>query len=73
MTNEGVLAFWKGLPFAWGRELSYTSVKLGACEFLRCEFKCVCFGSVVVVVCRLAAAGSWICLQKMACDCTACF
>ncbi|KAL7474872.1 hypothetical protein ACHAW6_000820 [Cyclotella cf. meneghiniana] len=30
MTNEGVLAFWKGLPFAWGRELSYTSVKLGA-------------------------------------------
>ncbi|KAL3766225.1 hypothetical protein ACHAWO_012227 [Cyclotella atomus] len=30
MANEGVLAFWKGLPFAWGRELSYTSVKLGA-------------------------------------------
>jgi hypothetical protein len=33
MANEGVLAFWKGLPFAWGRELSYTSVKLGACKF----------------------------------------
>mmetsp|Transcript_14024 Transcript_14024/g.29517 ORF Transcript_14024/g.29517 Transcript_14024/m.29517 type:complete len:284 (-) Transcript_14024:241-1092(-) len=30
MANEGALAFWKGLPFAWGRELSYTSVKLGA-------------------------------------------
>lgn len=26
----GVTAFWKGLPFGWGRELSYTSVKLGA-------------------------------------------
>lgn len=34
MADEGVLAFWKGLPFAWGRELSYTSVKLGACEYL---------------------------------------
>jgi hypothetical protein len=30
MKNEGVAAFWKGLPFGWGRELSYTSVKLGA-------------------------------------------
>ncbi|KAL3758382.1 hypothetical protein ACHAWU_005052 [Discostella pseudostelligera] len=30
MKNEGVLSFWKGLPFAYGRELSYTSVKLGA-------------------------------------------
>ncbi len=30
----GVTAFWKGLPFGWGRELSYTSVKLGACEYL---------------------------------------
>lgn len=28
--NEGVTALWKGLPFAWGRELSYTSIKLGA-------------------------------------------
>ena len=28
--NEGVFAFWKGLAFAYGRELSYTSVKLGA-------------------------------------------
>jgi len=32
MADEGILAFWKGLPFAWGRELSYTSVKLGACK-----------------------------------------
>lgn len=32
MKNEGVLSFWKGLPFAYGRELSYTSVKLGACK-----------------------------------------
>mmetsp|Transcript_1978 Transcript_1978/g.3360 ORF Transcript_1978/g.3360 Transcript_1978/m.3360 type:complete len:284 (+) Transcript_1978:109-960(+) len=30
MKNGGVPAFWKGLPFGWGRELSYTSVKLGA-------------------------------------------
>jgi solute carrier family 25 protein 14/30 len=28
--TEGIPAFWKGLPFAYGRELSYTSVKLGA-------------------------------------------
>jgi hypothetical protein len=28
--NEGVPAFWKGLFFAYGRELSYTSIKLGA-------------------------------------------
>jgi hypothetical protein len=28
--KEGVAAFWKGLTFAFGRELSYTSVKLGA-------------------------------------------
>jgi hypothetical protein len=27
--NEGVAAFWKGLPFAWGREIFYTSIKLG--------------------------------------------
>lgn len=30
MKNEGLTSFWKGLPFAYGRELSYTSVKLGA-------------------------------------------
>lgn len=30
MRNGGVTAFYKGLPFAYGRELSYTSVKLGA-------------------------------------------
>lgn len=30
LRNEGVLAFWKGLAFAYGRELSYTSIKLGA-------------------------------------------
>lgn len=28
--GEGVAAFWKGIVFAYGRELSYTSVKLGA-------------------------------------------
>mmetsp|Transcript_28644 Transcript_28644/g.66661 ORF Transcript_28644/g.66661 Transcript_28644/m.66661 type:complete len:283 (+) Transcript_28644:75-923(+) len=28
--NEGVGAFWKGIVFAYGRELSYTSIKLGA-------------------------------------------
>ena len=27
--NEGVAAFWKGLGFAWGREIFYTSIKLG--------------------------------------------
>jgi len=30
MRNGGVTAFYKGIPFAYGRELSYTSVKLGA-------------------------------------------
>jgi len=28
--SEGIPAFWKGLLFAYGRELSYTSIKLGA-------------------------------------------
>jgi Mitochondrial carrier protein len=28
--SEGITAFWKGLVFAYGRELSYTSIKLGA-------------------------------------------
>lgn len=30
VNKEGIAAFWKGLPFAYGRELSYTSIKLGA-------------------------------------------
>mmetsp|Transcript_2751 Transcript_2751/g.3247 ORF Transcript_2751/g.3247 Transcript_2751/m.3247 type:complete len:283 (-) Transcript_2751:262-1110(-) len=30
MSKEGITAFWKGIPFGYGRELSYTSVKLGA-------------------------------------------
>ena len=30
MKNEGPLAFWKGIAFAWGREGSYASIKLGA-------------------------------------------
>jgi len=30
MESGGVRAFWKGIPFGYGRELSYTSVKLGA-------------------------------------------
>lgn len=34
--NEGVAAFWKGILFAWGREISYTSIKLGG--------KCFFFG-----------------------------
>ncbi|KAL7578135.1 hypothetical protein ACA910_012581 [Epithemia clementina (nom. ined.)] len=29
-SNEGIAAFWKGIPFAYGRELSYTTIKLGA-------------------------------------------
>lgn len=29
-TKEGIAAFWKGIVFAYGRELSYTSIKLGA-------------------------------------------
>jgi hypothetical protein len=28
--TEGIASFWKGLTFAYGRELSYTSIKLGA-------------------------------------------
>jgi hypothetical protein len=27
--KEGVASFWKGLTFAWGREIFYTSIKLG--------------------------------------------
>lgn len=30
LSKEGVGAFYKGIPFAYGRELSYTSIKLGA-------------------------------------------
>lgn len=30
MKEGGVASFWKGLPFAFGREASYTSIKLGA-------------------------------------------
>mmetsp|Transcript_8005 Transcript_8005/g.11486 ORF Transcript_8005/g.11486 Transcript_8005/m.11486 type:complete len:284 (-) Transcript_8005:147-998(-) len=30
MKTEGVTAFWKGIAFAWGREASYASIKLGA-------------------------------------------
>ena len=29
----GVGSFWKGIAFAWGREASYTTVKLGACTY----------------------------------------
>lgn len=28
--QEGLTAFWNGLVFAMGRELTYTSIKLGA-------------------------------------------
>jgi hypothetical protein len=27
--TEGVLALWKGIPAAWGREATYASIKLG--------------------------------------------
>lgn len=30
LKNEGATAFWKGIAFAWGREASYASIKLGA-------------------------------------------
>uniref|UniRef100_A0A6U3TSY5 Mitochondrial carrier protein n=1 Tax=Ditylum brightwellii TaxID=49249 RepID=A0A6U3TSY5_9STRA len=30
MGSEGISAFWKGIAFAYGREMSYTSIKLGA-------------------------------------------
>jgi hypothetical protein len=30
MKNEGMTSFWKGIQFAWGREASYTTIKLGA-------------------------------------------
>lgn len=30
VAKEGIPSFWKGLGFAWGREISYTSIKLGA-------------------------------------------
>jgi len=30
MRNEGVAAFWKGIPWAYCREGSYTAIRLGA-------------------------------------------
>lgn len=30
LRNEGVGSFWKGIVWAWGREGSYASIKLGA-------------------------------------------
>jgi len=30
LKEEGFLSFWKGIPFAYGREGSYTSIRLGA-------------------------------------------
>ena len=30
LANEGVGSFWKGIVWAWGREGSYASIKLGA-------------------------------------------
>lgn len=35
LRQEGVMALWKGIPFAYARELSYTSIKLGAYAPLR--------------------------------------
>jgi len=51
MKEGGVLSFYKGLPFAYGRELSYTSVKLGACE-CSVHFSS-CFGSWYAPRCLL--------------------
>ena len=34
MRNEGLLAFWKGIPWAYCREGSYTAIRLGACTLL---------------------------------------
>lgn len=30
LKNEGILSFWKGIPYAYGREGSYTAIRLGA-------------------------------------------
>ena len=30
MRNEGIAAFWKGIPWAYCREGSYTAIRLGA-------------------------------------------
>ena len=35
LAEGGIRPFYKGLMFAYGRELSYTSIKLGACKFNR--------------------------------------
>ena len=35
-SKEGIAAFWKGIVFAYGREISYTSIKLGAYGKLCC-------------------------------------
>lgn len=36
--EEGVLAFWKGIPAAWMREASYTSFRLGLYKPLKHAF-----------------------------------
>jgi hypothetical protein len=33
MKNEGLAAFWKGLPWAYFREGSYTAIRLGGKVF----------------------------------------
>jgi hypothetical protein len=48
--NEGIASFWKGLGFAWGREIFYTSIKLGG-EFQRknrMQQLWIVFGRIVV-------------------------
>jgi len=57
MANEGALAFWKGLPFAWGRELSYTSVKLGACKWTEISF------SIILLFVIILLFISWVNLE----------
>ena len=47
--NEGIGAFWKGILFAYGREISYTSIKLGGTFMLR--YVHVLMSSCLFVLC----------------------
>ena len=54
--KEGAAAFWKGIVWAWGREGSYASIKLGAYAPVRDAIgagnkDCECFLGFPVFVC----------------------